>query len=281
MLRGKTDKTTTTRRQKTVVVTGAANGIGRAVARTFLDTGHKVAVLDIDKDALVAAFGEDKDAVKIVTDLSEVEPAEIAETVLEHLGPPDVIINNVNILANKSFLELEPNEFDKTFTVNLRTPWFMTKRLVWEMIGIEKRGSVLFISSLHDTFVRLSPDYSASQAAVSMLVKELAVELAQHGIRVNSLSPGAINSMSDLAGADLAQVGRMNNLVPLGRMGRPEDVAKLALMISDDGVAGYMNGVNIEVDGGLRLHNWLNDLAVKPEEPAHEEPPKHRGRRSR
>ena len=135
--------------------------------------------------------------------------------------------------------------------MNLRAPWFLTRTLVRALVDSGRRGSVLFISSLHDTFVRRAPHYSASKGGVAMLVKELAWELAPHGIRVNAISPGAIWTGEGSA-PDAPTVA-------LGRLGRPDEVASIAAVLLDDEVSSYVTGANVRVDGGLALHNWLTD----------------------
>ena len=140
---------------------------------------------------------------------------------------------------------------------NLRGPWFFTKRLVQALIDAGRPGSILFISSLHDTHLRLNPHYSASKAAVAMLTKELAHELGPHGIRVNAVSPGWIETEANPVGE--ADRNHADALIPLGRVGAPEDVARVAIALLSDAWAGYVTGVNVAVDGGLSLHDWLMD----------------------
>ena len=147
-----------------------------------------------------------------------------------------------------SFLELEPPEFDLVFNTNLRGPWFFTKRLVSLQIAAGVTGRLLFISSIHDTYVYGRPHYSASKAAIAMAVRELAYELAPHGIRVNAIAPGDIATKApqrDLSDPE----------IPLGRRGLPEDVARMALVLLSDECSAYVTGVNVLVDGGAALHH--------------------------
>ncbi|MFL5843470.1 MAG: SDR family NAD(P)-dependent oxidoreductase, partial [Solirubrobacteraceae bacterium] len=132
----------------------------------------------------------------------------------------------------------------------LRGPWFFTRALTEALIESGRRGSILFISSVHSSQVRLYPHYSASKAAVAMLVKELAYGLGRDGIRVNALSPGWIGP----------PVGEVAERVALRRAGTPGDVAPMALALLDDTVSGYVTGADVAVDGGLALHSWLDDL---------------------
>jgi 3-oxoacyl-[acyl-carrier protein] reductase len=171
-----------------------------------------------------------------------------------------LIVHNVGITAGRPFLALEPDAFDRTFAANLRTPWFLTRRLVEPLIETERRGSILFISSLHSRFVRMAPDYSASKAAVVMLMRELSHELGPVGVRVNAISPGAIDTWSEVAPESPEHRGRTEALIPLGRLGVAQDIAPIALALLDDEVSGYVTGADVVLDGGLSAHNWLHSL---------------------
>ena len=122
------------------------------------------------------------------------------------------------------------------------------------MVDERRRGSVVFVSSLHDRFVSRTPHYSATKAAVSILTRELAVELAPHGIRVNAISPGSIWAEPTPISEEAAR--NAERLIPAGRLGHPDDVARMAVFLLSDAWAGYITGVNIPVDGGLGLHSW-------------------------
>jgi 3-oxoacyl-[acyl-carrier protein] reductase len=116
---------------------------------------------------------------------------------------------------------------------------------------------VVFVSSLHDTFLALRPGYSTTKAAVAMLVRELAYELGRHRIRVNAVSPGSIRTKSNPIPVD--EDPSIARIIPVGRSGDPDDVAKLVVVLLSDAWAGYVTGVNLPVDGGLGLHSWLMD----------------------
>jgi glucose 1-dehydrogenase len=126
------------------------------------------------------------------------------------------------------------------------------------LIETGRPGSILFISSLHDTFVRLFPTYSIGKAGVAMMTKELANELAPYRIRVNAISPGWIETAKP--GEPRIAAQQAVNLIPVGRFGVPDDVARMATVLLDDSISGYVTGVNLPVDGGLSLHNWLMDV---------------------
>jgi glucose 1-dehydrogenase len=178
------------------------------------------------------------------------DPPDMARTVLEGFGPPDLIVNNVGVATQHHFLDLCEDDYDRVMRSNLRGPWFLTKALVGELVRARRPGSVVFLSSLHDHRIRTFPHYSASKAAVAMLVREMAYELAPHGIRVNAVSPGWVQEPG-------TKVDKRARAIPMGRIGRPADVATVVTTLLSDELSGYVTGVNIAVDGGLALHDWL------------------------
>jgi NAD(P)-dependent dehydrogenase (short-subunit alcohol dehydrogenase family) len=235
------------------VVTGAACGIGRAISRSLADHGARVIAVDRDDAALAAIAGDG--LTTCVGDLSRDTEA-LAASILARHGPVQLLVNNVGIDTEQGFLDLDEASFDVVLNTNLRGPWFFTRRLVSDMVERRQGGSVLFVSSLHDHVVRRLPHYSASKAAVHMLVRELAYELGPYGVRVNAVSPGVIRSARVPEPAP-EEAARLRELIRLrGRIGSPDDVARVALLLLSDDVAGYVTGVNVPVDGGLDLHTW-------------------------
>jgi glucose 1-dehydrogenase len=241
----------------TAVVTGAANGIGRGVAELLDQLGANVVAVDRDTEMLDAAF-TNSDVVPWTADLAGDVLALAREITAAH-GPVDLLVNNVGIDTPAGFLELGEDEFDLVFETNLRGPWFLTRDLARRMVSGGRRGSIVFISSLHDTFIRRYPHYSASKAAVAMLVKEAAQELAPHGVRVNAVSPGVIVSGHVPVDTTAAELEISRRLVPLGRKGTPGDVARMVAVLLNDDWSGYVTGANVRVDGGLGLHSWSVD----------------------
>jgi glucose 1-dehydrogenase len=123
-----------------------------------------------------------------------------------------------------------------------------------------RRDSILFISSLHDRFVAEDAHYGVSKAGVAMLVKTMAKQLAAYRIRVNAISPGLIRTAEDITTPEqVAEYTRLRRRIPLGQAGVPADIARVALFLLSDAWSGYVTGQNIAVDGGLSLHNWLDE----------------------
>ena len=243
-------------RGRRAVVTGAAHGIGRAIAARLVGCGALVVAVDIDEEALrqvASVLGCDA----VVGDLSRLDTPTLGDELVSAYGPIELIVNNVGISTPHGYLDLQVPDFDRVQHTNIRGPWFFTRRLVEQLVADRRRGSIVFISSLHDTILRLQPHYSTSKAAVAMLTRELAYELAPHNIRVNAVSPGSVRSTSNpQPDADDPAISR---LIPAGRTGEPDDVARVVAVLLSDAWAGYITGANLPVDGGLALHSWLMD----------------------
>jgi NAD(P)-dependent dehydrogenase (short-subunit alcohol dehydrogenase family) len=239
------------------VVTGGASGIGYAIARRLAQAGSKVLVVDVDQGKLEQAQrsfeGQGLGFTPVLRDLASRDGGRLADDLLADHGSIPLIVNNVGVCTGTGFYDTDEDRFDRVFATNLRGPWFFTRRLTEELVRRGEPGSVLFISSLHDRFVIYRPQYSASKAAVSQLVRELAALLAPYGIRVNAISPGSIET----AGSQESDGPRLKaeEQVPLGR-GLPDDVAKAALFLLSEAWSRYVTGVNLPVDGGLALHTW-------------------------
>lgn len=238
------------------VVTGAGHGIGEAIARRLLAAGSRVVAIDQDADRLARAFPAGE-CDTVTATIGVADPVALAEEILAG-GPVELIVNNVARWTGRRFLSEDPTLFAASLSVNLQGPLFFTKRLVEALVEADRPGAVLFTSSLHDTYVRLYPAYSIGKAGVAMMVKELAYELAPHRIRVNAISPGWIESAKP--GEPPISEQDAVALIPAGRFGDPEDIARMASVLLDDSVSGYVTGINLPVDGGLSLHNWLMDV---------------------
>jgi glucose 1-dehydrogenase len=254
-------------RGRPAVVTGAARGIGEAIAKWLIMAGAEVTVIDKDPDALKDAF-RTEDCQVIEADLCTEDVVGLADELTRN-GPVELLVNNVGITTPHRLLELGPPELDLVLGTNLRGPWLFTDRLVKALIADQagtpdrsprRRGSILFISSLHDRFVAREAHYSVSKAGVAMLVKAMAKELGRHRIRVNAISPGWIRTAEDVNTPEqVAKDARLRPRIPAGLAGVPADVARVALFLLSDAWSGYVTGQNIAVDGGLSLHNWLDE----------------------
>ena len=253
-------------RGRRAVVTGAARGIGEAIAKWLIMAGADVTV--IDKDSLVKSVFRTESCQVMEADLHGEDVVALADEILGN-GPVELLVNNVGITTPHRVLQVGEEELDLVFGTNLKGPWLFTDRLVEGLIEAQAhtpdrvprpRGSILFISSLHDRFVAREAHYSVSKAGVSMLVKAMAKELGRHRIRVNAISPGWIRTAEDTTTPEqVAKDERLRPRIPVGQAGVPADVARVALFLLSDAWSGYVTGQNIAVDGGLSLHNWLDE----------------------
>jgi NAD(P)-dependent dehydrogenase (short-subunit alcohol dehydrogenase family) len=252
-------------RGRRAVVTGAARGIGEETARWLIRAGAEVTVVDRDGERLKDAFRTESCQV-LEGDLNGGDVVELADELTRN-GPVELLVNNVGITTPHRFLEIGGNELDLVLGTNLRGPWLFTDRLVKALLADgtaagrpARRGSILYVSSLHDRFVAREAHYSVSKAGVSMLVQAMAKELGRHGIRVNAISPGWIRTADDPTTPEqVAKYARLQPRIPAGQAGLPADVARVALFLLSDAWSGYVTGQNVVVDGGLSLHNWLDE----------------------
>jgi NAD(P)-dependent dehydrogenase (short-subunit alcohol dehydrogenase family) len=203
----------------------------------------------------------------LLRDLAGEDVTDLADELARN-GPVELLVNNVGITTPHRFLEIGGTELELVLGTNLRGPWLFTSRLVEALVASAdskplrsaRRGSILFVSSLHDRFVAREAHYSVSKAGVAMLVRAMAKELGRYGIRVNAISPGWIRTAEDLSTPEqVAKHDRILPRIPAGQPGVPADVARVALFLLSDAWSGYVTGQNIAVDGGLSLHNWLDE----------------------
>ncbi len=249
------------------VVTGAARGIGEAIAKWLIMAKAEVTVVDKDAGHLKDTF-RTEDCQVVEADLYEEDVVGLADELTRN-GPVELVVNNVGITTSHRLFELGTKELDLVLGTNLTGPWLFTDRLVKALVEDQaqtpdrvprRRGSILFISSLHDRFVAREAHYSVSKAGVAMLVKAMAKDLGRHRIRVNAISPGWIRTAEDTSTPEqVAKYARLRPRIPAGQAGVPADVAKVALFLLSDAWSGYITGQNIAVDGGLSLHNWLDE----------------------
>lgn len=239
---------------RTVIVTGAAIGIGYGICEGFLQAGANVILNDVDKQA----------AARAVTSLAENHPGRIISysgdvadmttvknlvpTATAHFGSLDVVVTNAGITLFEPFLETSPAAFDKVMGVNLKGSYFLAQAAT-EVMRQQQRGRIIFMSSCVGKLALEGLSvYSMTKAALRMLAKSLALELGQFGITVNAIAPGA--TLTERTRQELPDyAGAWGQLLPSGRVGTPEDIAAAALFLASD-EAKQITGTTLEVDGG-------------------------------
>lgn len=235
-----------------VAVTGAGRGIGLAIAQAFHAAGDRVALADLDGEAAAAAAralgrGARGDAVD-VTDAAAVDAW--ASDLEASWGGVDVVVSNAGVYPSDGFLEMPLERWDAVMDVNLRAAFVVCQRFARAMVARAEGGAIVTIASGSSRFARVgAAHYGASKAGLVALTRTMALELAAHGIRVNAVSPGIVDVPD---GPPLAPEYRraMTEMVPWGRMGRPEDVAAAVRMVTDPDLA-YLTGQELRIDGGL------------------------------
>ena len=239
------------------VVTGAASGMGLAIARRLASAGNRVALLDLDGDGVAQAaaeIGADAIAAKVdVTDRGGVDEA-IARARAE-LGPVEILVTSAGLDEFRAFTEITPDAWDRMLAVNLTGTFNCIQAALPDMLAGRWGRIVTISSSSAQSGTARMAHYVASKGGVIGLTKALAVELAPQGITVNTIPPGFIDTpMARRAEArgDLPSIDAVAARTPVRRAGTPEDIAAAcAFLCSDD--AGYITGQAINVNGGWYL----------------------------
>ncbi len=237
--------------KKVALVTGAARGIGLAIARRFLADGYAVALLDIDAPALVKTARELDGALALECDVAE--PAQVRGAVARteaRYGRIDALVNNAGIAVFKPLLETTYEEWQRVLAVNLNGPFLCTQACAPVMLK-NGGGSVVNISSisgLRASTLRVA--YGTSKAALDHLTRQQATELGNRGIRVNAVAPGPVNTAMAQQVHSAAIRADYHDAIPLNRYGTEEEIAAAVAFLCSD-AASYVNGQTLAVDGGF------------------------------
>lgn len=238
--------------QRTAVITGAAQGIGFAMARLFIDEGARVVVGDIDGAAAATAadqLGGPDVAVGVrcdVTDAADVDALLAAAE--QSFGPVDVMVNNAGITRDATMRKMTEDQFDQVINVHLKGTWNGTRKAA-AIMRERGQGTIVNLSSLSGKIgLAGQTNYSAAKAGIVGLTKAAAKEVAHQGVRINAIQPGLIRTAMTEAMPEKAWDQKMTE-IPLQRAGEVSEVASVALFLASD-LSSYMTGTVLEVTGG-------------------------------
>jgi 3-oxoacyl-[acyl-carrier protein] reductase len=242
---------------ETALVTGAAGGIGLAIASELAREGARVVLADNNAEAgeaaarSVAAHG---DAKFVAADLrSRAEVGRLVEHTLAHFDRLSILVHAAcpRRREEHTIFGVDDETWDAMLAVNVTAGFELARQVGRHMIDRGVRGRMLFLTSLHAERPRNLPHYAAAKAGMSMIVKECARGFGAHGIRVNAIAPGAIVT------GGVATDPQMAQKIALGRTGTPEDIAPMAVVLLCDKFSRYVTGTTVVVDGGLDLFDWF------------------------
>ncbi|WP_433270577.1 3-oxoacyl-ACP reductase FabG [Actinosynnema sp. CS-041913] len=244
---------------RVAIVTGAARGIGAAVATRLAQDGFAVALLDLTEESCAEAVDRIRaaggTAVAVGVDVSDSKAVDTAvQRVAEELGAPTVLVNNAGILRDNLLFKMTDEDWDAVMNVHLRGTFLMS-RAVQKFQTEAKWGRIVNLSSTSALGNRGQANYAAAKAGIQGFTKTLAIELGKFGVTVNAIAPGFI--ATDMTAATAARVGvdfedfkkGVAATIPVGRIGQPEDIAHTASFLVSDG-AGFVSGQVVYVAGG-------------------------------
>jgi len=243
---------------KVAIVTGAAMGIGKGIAYRLSEAGADVVVMDIKLDEAEKTCGElPGNSLAIDGDVgNEEDVVATVKTAVDKFGSVDIMVNNAGIFPMKPVLEMSTEEWDRVLRINLKGAFICAREAAKQMVSQGKGGRIINIASvdaLHPSMVGLA-HYDASKGGMLMFTKSLALELAPHGILVNAIAPGAIETPGATGGGAISAevIQAFTQKIPLKRMGKPDDIGTVALFLASD-AASYITGSLVVADGGVLL----------------------------
>ncbi|HEY7164481.1 MAG TPA: SDR family oxidoreductase [Candidatus Binatia bacterium] len=238
--------------KQVAIVTGAGRNIGEDVARLFAAEGANVAVVDLDAtrgNRVASEINAKKpgSAIAVVCDVASASSVDqMVQTVVKQFGGIDILVNNAAWTDHKTIFDITEEEWDRVMNVCLRSVWYCTRHTAQAMIDQKRKGKIINIASTSGHWGRKEATaYTTAKAGVLNLTRSIAVQLAPHGIRVNSISPNRIGS--PVGQEEVPENRFVKNLA--GRRGVPMDIAKAALFLASD-ESDFIYAVDLPVDGG-------------------------------
>ncbi len=240
------------------IVTGAAGGIGRWLAAGLGAAGASVLVTDVEQagleelEASLASAGIDASA--FVADLAdEAVPDEIVRIAVQRFGAVHIVVNNAAVNKRMPILEMDGETWDRIVRINLRVPYFLAQRAAQEMIAQGAGGAIISISSLNVAYaLEHVAVYGATKAGISQFTRHMALEWAEHGIRVNAIAPGFMDTpLAEPIWTDPETSRWIHNRVPMERPGRPSELIGACLLLASE-AGSFLTGQTLIVDGGAQ-----------------------------
>ncbi|ADC51576.1 cyclopentanol dehydrogenase [Alkalihalophilus pseudofirmus OF4] len=237
-------------KDKVAIVTGGASGIGKEIVRLFQQEGATVIAADINEEALKEVAKWDLVHAKVLDVSSEESWSALASTVEDEFGRIDILVNNAGISSEKPLEDISINDWDIMMRINSFGPFAGIKHVA-PIMEKQKSGSIVNISSYTAQIGLGLNAYSASKGAVRALSKAAATHYGRQGVRVNAIFPGVIETpMTQALQSSSQMLNQLIQATPLGRLGKPEDIANTVLFLSSD-ESSYITGAEIVIDGGF------------------------------
>jgi glucose 1-dehydrogenase len=247
--------------QKIAVITGADSGIGRGIALQFAQAGATVVInyahnRDKATDVQKTIEQQQGKASIIQANVGDYQQAQgLIQQAVQQFGHIDILVNNAGMEIHSPFVDVTEQDFDRVLDIDLKGAFFCAQAAARAMIQQHIQGRIINTSSVHeDLAMPQNVPYCCAKGGMRMLMRTIAIELAPHNITVNNIAPGAIQTPIDAdVEADPEKMAALLKEIPLGRMGQPDEIGKLAVYLASD-AAAYITGSTYVIDGGLMIN---------------------------